>query len=369
MQHPLQIGSSGHQGTTPRAVASDPRGFHGASEQRLLRALVANAFDGIAVLDADGILTFASPPLCKALGVTETEFLGRPGLTFVEVVDGIRMRSLVLDGGPGREIGPIALRLRTATGTWLPFEGYRTDLTDDPDVQGIVWNLRDLSESRRAAVALDRSEERLQALAAGASDVTVVNALEGFAIYAGPSLERVFGYTLEEFIGSTYQTFVHPEDLPANVATARAAMLAGERTWSSRYRLRHHDGTWRWVDTRFTDLHDNPAVGGIVANIRDVTDETLAIQALRKSESLYRSMVETAAECISIHALDGRVTFANPRMAELLCMTVDEIQQSSIFDLLDPSGPRGGRHQAATPQRRTGRAIRVCPPGIGRDPM
>jgi diguanylate cyclase (GGDEF)-like protein/PAS domain S-box-containing protein len=307
-----------------------------ASERRL-RALVANAFDGIAVLDVHGMLTFASPPLCAILGKQEHEIVGHPGLSFVDAVDGAEMRSMVLGSEPGERIGPIDLRLRVSGGEWRPFEGYRTDLIDDPDVQGIVWNLRDVSESREAALALSRSEERLQALAAGSSDVTVVNATSGFAIYAGPSLERVLGYRSDEFVGTPYDAFVHPDDLAVTIATAADAILAGRRTWSSKYRIRHGDGGWRWVHTRFSDFHDNPAIGGIVANIRDVTDETLAEQALKESESRYRSMVETAAECISIHLLDGRIVFANPRMATLLGTTVEELEGSSIFDLVTES--------------------------------
>lgn len=165
-------------------------------------------------------------------------------------------------------------------------------------------------------------------------------------------MERVLGYRPEEFVGSPHDAFVHPDDLPGTVAAAGEALAAGHRTWSSRYRLRHRDGTWRW-DTRFTDLHDNPAVGGIVANIRDVTDETTAIHALRESESLYRSMVETATECISIHALDGRITFANPKMAEMLGMSVADVQQRSIFDVVDPAD----RAIATTKLRRRGQGI------------
>ena len=320
-------------GSGSGARGSDSGQVLQASERRL-RALVANAFDGIAVLDTLGMVTFASPPLCAILGKEEHEVLGLPGLSFVDAAYGSEMRSLVLGSAPGQRIGPIALRMLVADGTWRPFEGYRTDLTADPDVGGIVWNLRDVSETHQAALALSRSEERLRALAAGSSDVTVVNAMEGFAIYAGPSLERVFGYPRDEFLGSPYDAFVHPDDLADNVATATEAILAGKRTWSSRYRLRHRDGTWRWVDTRFTDLQDNPAIGGIVANIRDVTDETLAALALKESESRYRSMVETAAECISIHSVDGRIVFANPRMAAMLGTTVEALQERSIFDLI-----------------------------------
>ncbi len=304
-----------------------------ASERRL-RALVANAFDGIAVLDVDGMLTFASPPLCTILGKEEHDVLGQPGLSFVDAVDGAAMRSMVLDSAPGERIGPIELRLRVADGVWRPFEGYRTDLINDPDVQGIVWNLRDVSEARRATLALNRSEERLQALAAGSSDVTVVNAMNGFAIYAGPSLERVLGYRPEEFVGTAHDAFIHPDDLPVTIATAADAVLAGRRAWSATYRIRHRNGTWRWVHTRFSDFHDNPAIGGVVANIRDVTDQTVAGQALEESESRYRSMVETAAECITIHMLDGRIVFANPRMANLLGTTVDALEGTSILGLM-----------------------------------
>lgn len=164
MRHRLQPGPTDAPDVRPEAGTADASGFLRVPERRL-RALVANAFDGIAVLDATGLLTFANPPLCAILGAPECEILGRPGLDFVEPVDGARMRAQVRSGVRGREIGPIALRLRTATGTWLPFEGYRTDLTEDPDVEGIVWNLRDRSESRQAELALSRSEERLQALA------------------------------------------------------------------------------------------------------------------------------------------------------------------------------------------------------------
>ncbi len=307
-----------------------------ASERRL-RALVANAFDGIAVLDVEGMLTFASPPLCAILGKEEHEILGQPGLSFVDTVDGAAMRAMVLASDPGERIGPIDLRLRVADGVWRPFEGYRTDLVSDPDVQGIVWNLRDVSETRQAALALSRSEERLQALAAGSSDVTVVNAMNGFAIYAGPSLERVLGYRPDEFVGTAHDAFVHPDDLPATIATAADAVLAGRRAWSSTYRIRHRNGSWRWVHTRFSDFHDNPAIGGVVANIRDVTEQTEAGQALEESESRYRSMVETAAECITIHMLDGCIVFANPRMADLLGTTVEELEGTSIFGLIADS--------------------------------
>jgi PAS domain-containing protein len=86
MQRHLLIRSPSGPDSTHDDRTSGAAGCLEASERRL-RALVANAFDGIAVLDAAGLLTFASPPLCKVLGRAEREILGRPGLDFVEPVD------------------------------------------------------------------------------------------------------------------------------------------------------------------------------------------------------------------------------------------------------------------------------------------
>jgi len=305
---------------------------------RRLRALVQHSYDGTAVVDRRGTVTFANATLCRLLGTTEAAAVGRPALDFVgPAEDGTPLRELGRPATDGRRTEPVRLSLRVADGTWLPFEGHRTDLTRDPDVRGVVWNLKDVSEERRSELALRRSEERLQALAAGSSDVTVVNDAQGFVSYAGPSIEAVFGYRPDEFVGTTYQAFVHPDDLAANVTTASAALAAGGRTWSSRYRLRHHDGSWRRVDTRFTDLRHSPAVAGVVANIRDVTDQTESEEALATSESLYRSIVETAEEGITIHDLEGRFTFANAKMATLVGIPVDRLVGGTILDLVPPA--------------------------------
>ena len=76
---------------------------------------------------------------------------------------------------------------------------------------------------------------------------------------------------------------------------------------------------------------------GLVGPLSAVLDEVVADLALKESESHYRSMVETAAECISIHALDGRIVFANLRMAAMLGTTVEALQRGTIFDLIAES--------------------------------
>jgi signal transduction histidine kinase len=68
-------------------------------------------------------------------------------------------------------------------------------------------------------------------------------------------------------------SLVHPEDASA-AYEALAGCLAHPRTLvRTRERLRHADGTWRWVDTTAKNMLDEPAVGGLVLNFRDVTEQ------------------------------------------------------------------------------------------------
>src|ERR687894_49631 len=88
---------------------------------------------------------------------------------------------------------------------------------------------------------------------------------------------------------------VHPDDLSRVLAETERA-LAEESGVSNvaEYRFRHADGSWRWVESVGTYLLDDPAVGGIVVNVRDVTRRKEAEEAAREGERRLASVVSNA---------------------------------------------------------------------------
>ncbi|HKH09986.1 MAG TPA: PAS domain S-box protein [Rubrobacter sp.] len=158
--------------------------------------------------------------------------------------------------------------------------------------------LLDITERKRAEEALRRSEERLRSLIQNAPDVIVVLDAEGRILYDGPSIQRVLGYEPGERVGSKGLDYVHPEDV------ARAAQTLAETLGSPgaevpvEYRLRHKDGSWRHFEATRTNLLDDPAIGGIVINCRDVTERRRAEGALRRSEERHRLVGRATNEVI-----------------------------------------------------------------------
>ncbi|MGH2705819.1 MAG: sensor domain-containing protein [Actinomycetota bacterium] len=155
-------------------------------------------------------------------------------------------------------------------------------LTDEKQVaEEALIRANQALAAERAAVK--QGEDRFGALVQYASDVVVVVGVEGAITYLSPSAERLFGYSPEEMVGMNGSDLVHPDDLPITVACFGRAREPRSRS-QGEYRVRNRHGSWRWVETVFTNLVTEPAVSGYVLNSRDVTERRLAEEARRRSE-------------------------------------------------------------------------------------
>ena len=126
-----------------------------------------------------------------------------------------------------------------------------------------------------------QSEAHFRSLVQAGSDVIIIADGNGRVRYASPAVERVFGYAPEDVIGHAISSTVHPDDLDSleeHIATSR------EQPGTSRpidYRLRHSDGTWRFVESVTNNLLDDPSVRGLVFTVRDVTESRALADQLR----------------------------------------------------------------------------------------
>ncbi|MDQ4126925.1 MAG: PAS domain-containing protein, partial [Actinomycetota bacterium] len=136
----------------------------------------------------------------------------------------------------------------------------------------------------------------LRSILENSSEVVKVVDPDGTLRYASPTFGRVFGYDPGEAVGTmNVLDLVHPDDLPHVLAESEKALAEGGAfTNGAEYRLRHKDGSWRWVESVGTYLLDDPQVRGVVVRTRDVTRRKRAEEALRESERRLASVVSNA---------------------------------------------------------------------------
>jgi PAS domain S-box-containing protein len=135
-----------------------------------------------------------------------------------------------------------------------------------------------------------------QNLLAHLPEMVTISDREGRIVYANPATERVSGYTPEEFLALDPFERMHLEDRPRCEEAFEELANTPGLSLHLEHRVRHKDGTWRWVEGTFSNLFDDPDVGGLLATVRDVTERKRAEEALRASEEKYHTLFESIDE-------------------------------------------------------------------------
>jgi diguanylate cyclase (GGDEF)-like protein/PAS domain S-box-containing protein len=175
----------------------------------------------------------------------------------------------------------------------------------------------------------------LRSVVEHSSEIVTIVDPDGTLRYASPAFERVLGYDSKEAIGTmNVLDHVHPDDLPQVLEeTEKALSEGGIITNNAEYRVRHKDGSWRWMESVGTYLLDDPAVGGVVLTSRDVTERKRAEEALRDAEQRYRTLVEQIPAVTYIDPVDDPDTslYTSPQLEQMLGYTPQEWQTEKLW--------------------------------------
>ena len=143
---------------------------------------------------------------------------------------------------------------------------------------GIIGVLTDITAFKQAEEALRASEGRFQALTESAMDIVSVLDREGRILYQSPSVRHLLGFDPQDMIGLSKFDMVHPDDAELMRASFRELVEKGTLDKPVEFRVRASSGEWRNLEAIGKNCLDIPAVGGIILNVRDVTDRR-AIEA------------------------------------------------------------------------------------------
>jgi diguanylate cyclase (GGDEF)-like protein/PAS domain S-box-containing protein len=250
------------------------------SESRLQR-IVETTPDLFCVLDKDGLYRFVNSAYVRILGYTADQLIGRSLYDFIHPDDGpslaVRIRSVVENTDSGHTIGTgsqdIIYRARHAGGAWVDLEArWQTLSSSAGEMIGVLVISRDVTERRRTEVALRASEERFRSLVQNASDLVVIVDASGILVYVSPAIQRMLDFTPDDAIGTTGLNWIHPDDRAGVESILRQRLFQQGARESLEFRLRHRDGSWRFVEVIVSNLLDDPSVGGIVLNAHDATE-------------------------------------------------------------------------------------------------
>lgn len=177
-------------------------------------------------------------------------------------------------------------------------------------------------------------EKRFQAITENARQITVIFNPDGSQRYASPALKMLLKKdSLRDCKPSDY---LHPEDLPAVLKAIRECRDKDSHLELNSVRCGRHDGQWRIMEAEFTDMRLVAGVNGIVANLRDVTEQ----REMEASMRILSRAVEQSHGAVMISDAHGEIKYVNPRYVEITGYTREELVGSmagllQLSDVLD----------------------------------
>lgn len=338
-----------------------------ASERRF-RALVENGWDAFTLADAQGTIRYASPSTQRVMGYTPEEFVGLNAFTLFHPDDLALARAKLIEvlQAP-RNVIVAQVRARHKDGTWRWMEGIVTNLFGEPDVQALVTNYRDITESKQAEQALRDSHERLQLF----FDQSVVGFF--FSMLDEPKewndsvnkdevLDYVFTYqhitevnnamleqygaTRENFLGRTANDFFG-HDLEQGRRFRRRLFDAGHLHLDTEEHK--DDGTPIWIEGDYVCIYDERGrISGMFGIQRDITKRKHVEENLRASEDRFYKVFEENSVAMIISNPVGEITLVNEQAHRMLGYDVDELISMNIEQLVPENFRNIHVHQRTT---------------------
>jgi PAS domain S-box-containing protein len=202
-------------------------------------------------------------------------------------------------------------------------------------IGGLVVNV-DVTEQIQAQESLKEQRDTTRALLESASQAILTVAENGTLVDANRVAERMFGYSKEDLLGQSIELLV-PE-------TVRDLHVGHRAEFHRNPRVRAM-GARRDLTARRKDSSELPVEISLsyvtgkrgtlaVAFVTDITERKRAEQELRASEQRFRQIVETAAEGILTTDANGRATFVNQRLSDMLGVAQEEILGKSMLEFV-----------------------------------
>jgi diguanylate cyclase (GGDEF)-like protein/PAS domain S-box-containing protein len=135
---------------------------------------------------------------------------------------------------------------------------------------------------RQRTADLRDSRERFRSLVEHSSDLITVVGPSGHVLYQSPAIQKLLGYRLGDLGDLGLTALVHPEDRAhVDAMIGEVAVNVGGAV-TVRCRVLHADGDWRHFEATIRNLSEEQAIGGLVINSRDVTEQVLLEEQLTR---------------------------------------------------------------------------------------
>lgn len=295
--------------------------------ERFFKEITENSWDIIIITDREGMIKYCSPSIERFTGYKPDEVIGQSGFMFIHP-DEIERAANDFDEAVQLTDEPIptnAFRIIHKDGSERYFYGIGKNLLDNPDIDGIVMNVRDITDRRRIEDSLIKSEENFHRSLDESPLGMRISTIDGETIYANKAILDIYGYDSIEELRNTslrerYTPWTYEE-----YEIRRAQRLKGE-PGPTEYDISvvRKNGEIRHLHVFRKEIFWSGSKRYLVI-YQDITERKKAQEESRESEDKYRTILENIEDGYYEVDLAGNFIFFNESMCKILGYSREEM--------------------------------------------
>ncbi|HQQ76139.1 MAG TPA: PAS domain S-box protein [Thermoanaerobaculia bacterium] len=257
------------------------------AELRKLWRAVEQTPATVVITDLEGRIEYVNPEFTEATGYSADEAIGqnprflKSGLTPPEVYRAIW--EAVTTGRVWQ--GELCNRRKDGSLFWE-----RASISPVREEGGTVTHYvavkEDITERKRAAEALAKSEAYYRSIIENSLDIIAVLDPDGVVGFASPSVADTLGYRPEELVSRSIFELIHPEDRAMVMSRLHELVFAGAAPRKAEVRFAHRDGSWCPLSVVGNRLPDETGMSGVVVNARDLTERLHLEAQIRQAQKM-----------------------------------------------------------------------------------
>ncbi|TXD84093.1 PAS domain S-box protein [Subsaximicrobium wynnwilliamsii] len=229
--------------------------------------LIDASLDIFCTINEQGNFVFVSAAASTHWGYLPKELIGKAYVDFILEEDLPKTSDIAASILRGQDVKSFVNRYKKKNGG-IAYNLW--SVTWDNTSKLMYCTIRDAKELIDQEEKIKQSEQRFKALVQEGSDLISILNPDGKYIYTSPTSISVLGITPEELKGRNAFEFIHPDDAERVLASLQKISTENKLIIGP-FRYKNKKDEWRWLETVLTNMLDNPAVNGIVANSRDIT--------------------------------------------------------------------------------------------------
>jgi len=303
------------------------------NQKQYFEKLLERSEDFIFVVGKDGLSSYISPSYQRKIGRVVNERVGKDSFEFIHPEDVANVKQefnkLTMDKVPRT----LEFRIQDVYGKWIYVSTYAQNLFEDPIINGIIVNFRDITEQKKNEQTIIENGAKFRKIFNAFPDIYFEADMSGIITVVSPSSVKITGLSPEEIIGTNTKKYYRYtsdwESIGKKLETEYSVHDFGTE-------IVKKNGDYMYCSLTAEVIFSNSGIPiGVKGVIRDIGNRVKSQEKIRESEKKLKEANKAKERIFSIisHDLINSIG-TNKSIVDLIVDNIEQLPHEEIISLI-----------------------------------